>query len=56
MDTVGTKIFVLISEVFLFQGENNICIYIKLEQDCPPARHIVSGYRGGCTLPPDDGW
>ena len=28
MDTVGTKIFVLISEVF--QGENSICIYIKL--------------------------
>ena len=30
MDTLGTKIFVMTSEVSLFQGENNIklfCIY-----------------------------
>ena len=29
MDTLETKIFVLISEVFLFQGRK-VCIYIKL--------------------------
>ena len=26
-DTLGTKIFVLISEVSLFQGENNMYLY-----------------------------
>ena len=27
MDTIGTEIFVLISEVSLFLGENNVCLY-----------------------------
>ena len=30
MDTLGTKIIVLISEVSLFQGENSYVFYMKL--------------------------
>ena len=30
MDTLGTKIIVLISEAFLFQGEKEIFLYMKL--------------------------
>ena len=43
MDTIGTKIFVLINEVSLFQGENNTYLYkvetrsgiLFLFQGCP---------------------